>query len=65
MTLVEVLPSGENMFRVPDTFNGLRITRALGRCCSGSHLVTRATAATAECITLHSDGNPFLVCINF
>ncbi len=60
------IDTGEQTFRVPVAHNGIEITRALGRCCSGDRLTTKQVITpVAQCVTRYSDGKPFLVCINF
>jgi len=67
MLLVDMNPeTDEQTFRVPVMHDGLEITRALGRCCSGDTLVTKQVEwPHATCEIHHSDGKPFLVCTKF
>lgn len=48
----------------PKTFNGLEITRALGRLCSGDTLCipeNNSKVPVMTCETFYSDGTPYLV----
>lgn len=58
---------GRVEYRVPASLNGVEITRAVGRLCSGDTLLP-IPGAPVPVATLeqHShDGTPFYVCTNF
>lgn len=60
-------PYGGHHYKVPETFEGIEITRALGRCAGGSHLVTVKTARppTADLVLRTTGGKPYYVCVRF
>jgi hypothetical protein len=63
---VLLVPTGEpNTYRVPDEHEGLPITRALGRCCSGDTLVTDHPSPSCLLEQRLSDGKPYWVCVHF
>lgn len=53
---------GYDTYVAPTEFNGMQITRAIGRLCSGSTLCVPSggPAPVMDCITLVSDGVPYL-----
>lgn len=67
MQLVSMNPeTNEQTFRVPVAYNGIEITRAIGRCCAGDTLITKQVKwPIAELVIRYSDGKPFFVCVHF
>lgn len=59
-----ISPDNRTEYRAPDSHNGIEITRAIGRMCSGDTILPIPGSPTPQIVIepRMSDGHPFFIC---